>query len=402
MKLAAPLTFLLLAGCAAAPVPRPAPLTPPPAHAAYAWLSFDRNGIRASGASGMADRAAARPLTTADPARIASVSKLAVALGVMRLAEQGKLQLDRDVSDWLGWRLRNPAFPHEKITLRLLLSHRSSLRDEIDYVVPLGTELRTALADPRAFDPDHQPGSYFRYSNLGFPVIASVMEVAAGERFDRFMEREVLRPLGLDACFNWSTCSEAAIDRAVVLYGPDGKVVRDDLNGERPRCLVVVAPGAPCNLAAYRLGSNGALFSPQGGMRISAEGLSVIGRMLLAGGMHRAKPFLSRASIEEMLRPHWRFDGSNGETEKGFYCSYGLGVQILPTPGCRDDISGTGALLLGHAGDAYRLKSGLWINRQLGRGMAYLTTGIAEDAPTGNTSYTAMEEWLARTAFPRD
>ena len=391
------LPLLLLAGCGGSP---PAPsLPPPPAAGAYAWLSFDRAGVRRSGASGMADRALNRPLTIADPVRIASVSKLFVALGVMRLVEQGKLDLDADVSEQLGWRLRNPAFPDEKITLRLLLSHQSSLRDEIDYAIPLGTELRTALSDARAFDPEHRPGTFFRYSNLNFPVIASAMEIAAGERFDRLMEREVLRPLGIDGCFNWSTCSDAAIVRAVILYEPDGRIVRDDLKAVRPTCMVVAAPGGACDLSSYRLGSNGALFSPQGGLRISAEGLSVAGRLLLSGGMHDGRKFLSQASVEEMLRPHWRFDGANGETEKGFYCSYGLGVQILPNPNCRDDISGAGTILAGHAGDAYRVKSGLWVDRRTGRGIAYLATGIAVDAPTGDTSYRAIEEWLARTAI---
>jgi CubicO group peptidase (beta-lactamase class C family) len=396
MKFGAFVLILLLAGC----VSRPS--SPPPAAGAYTWLSFDRTGVRRTGASGMADRALNRPLTVADPVRIASISKLFVALGVMRLVEQGKLDLDQDVSERLGWRLRNPAFPDEKITLRLLLSHRSSLRDEIDYAVPLGTELKTALADIRAFDPEHRPGTFFRYSNLNFPVIASVMEIAAGERFDRLMDREVLRPLGIDACFNWSTCSDAAVARAVVLYEPDGRVVRDDLKGVRPECLVVVAAGGACDLVSYRLGSNGALFSPQGGLRVSAEGLSVVGRLLLSGGMQDGQHFLSQASIEEMLRPHWRFDGSNGETEKGFYCGYGLGVQILPNKGCRDDISGTGTVLLGHAGDAYRVKSGLWIDRPASRGIAYFATGIADDAPTGDTSYRAIEEWLARAAARSD
>ncbi len=284
MKFGGLLCLSLLASCAAVSAPPVVPASPP-AHAAYAWLNFDRNGIRQSGASGTADRAANRALTTADPARIASVSKLAVALGVMRLVEQGKLDLDRDVSDWLGWRLRNPAFPRQKITLRQLLSHTSGLRDEVEYVVPLGMELRARLAEPKAFDPNHRPGRYFSYSNLGFPVIASVMETASGERFDRLIQAQVLAPLGVDACFNWSGCSDAAIDRALVLYALDGQVVRDDLRGERPQCLVVTALNAPCDLSSYRLGSNGSLFSPQGGMRISVEGLSVIGRMLLAAGV---------------------------------------------------------------------------------------------------------------------
>src|SRR5687767_3876419 len=174
------LILLALGGCATLPERS----SPSPA---YVWATFDEDGLTASGASGLADRARERRLTVDDPVRIASVTKLVVALGVMRLVEQGRLDLDRDVSEWLGWTLRNPAFPDRPITLRMLLSHTSSLRDEIDYAVPLGTDLRQALADPAAFDAEHDPGSYFRYANLNYPIIASVMERAAGERFDRLM-----------------------------------------------------------------------------------------------------------------------------------------------------------------------------------------------------------------------
>src|SRR5438105_3268044 len=175
----------LLGACATLPPP------PPPA-AGWAWATFDARGIRRSAASGIADKATGRALTVRDPARIASITKLHVALGAMRLVEAGKLDLDRDVSDYLGWRLRNPAFPDVPITLRLLLSHRSSLRDGVDYAIPLGTELRSALAAPAAFDAEHPPGAFFRYSNLNFPVIASVMESVTGERFDRLIARLVL------------------------------------------------------------------------------------------------------------------------------------------------------------------------------------------------------------------
>ena len=387
---------ILLAGCAGLPEAPPAPT-----HTSYAWSRFDGQKVIASEARGLADRASGRAITPADPARIASVSKLVVALGVMRLVEQGRLDLDRDVSHWLGWQLRNPSFPERPITLRLLLSHQSSLRDGIDYALPLGMELQTALRAPAAYDAEHAPGTFFRYSNLNFPVIASVVELATGERFDRAMQRLVLGPLGLDACFNWSTCSDAAMSRAVVLYAPDGSVVRDDLRGQRPACPVAAPAGDPCDLTRYRLGGNGALFSPQGGLRISPEGLSVIGRLLLAGGVHRGSRFLSGASIDAMLSPAWRFDGSNGDTEDGFYCGYGLGVQIIPKAGCRDDLLGDGTVLVGHAGDAYRLKSGLWIDRRRGTGIAYLATGIAEDAPKGETSFRTMEEWLARRAAGR-
>jgi CubicO group peptidase (beta-lactamase class C family) len=385
--------LLALSGCATVREP------PAPPAANYAWATFNANGLVRSGSDGLADRAAGRALTIDDPVRIASITKLHVALGVMRLVEQGKLDLDRDVSDWLGWQLRNPAFPDRPITLRLLLSHRSSLRDGVDYALPLDTILQKAVQSPEAWDGEHPPGTFFRYSNLGFPVIASVMEAATGERFDRLMDALVLKPLDLDACFNWTTCDDAAIRRAVVLYAPDGAVLRDDLHGSRPACPVVPGADGGCDLAAYRLATNGAIFSPQGGLRISVRDLAKVGGMLLRKGrLPDGGRFLSEASLAEMERLHWRFDGSNGETESDFYCGYGLAVQILTQCGPHDDPFGDARLRLGHAGDAYGLRSGLWIDPKRGTGIAYFATGLGDDPPRGRSSYRAIEEWLAAKA----
>jgi CubicO group peptidase (beta-lactamase class C family) len=364
---------------------------------AYAWVTFDRTDITGQGSGGLADRRQGRSLTIDDPARVASVSKLAVALGVMRLVEEGRLDLDRDVSGWLGWRLRNPAFPDRPITLRQLLSHRSSLRDGIDYAIPLGTRIEDALADPGAFDAEHPSGTYFRYSNLNFPVIATVMERATGERFDRLMARLVFEPLELDACFNWTTCSDTAVGRAVVLYDLDGMVLRDHLAGQRPDCPVLAPVGIACDLGQYAPGTNGALFSPQGGLRISARGLVEIAQVLLNYGQYRGRTFLSPMSIMTILASEWQFDGANGDTEGGFYCAYGLATQTLPnpTPGCRDDLLGNGRRMSGHAGDAYGVRSGLWIDRERGTGIAYIATGNGEDPPRGRSAYRTIEEWLA-------
>lgn len=387
-----PVAVIALAACG---VRLPAP-PPPPPDTTYAWVTFDASGQRARGAAGLADRARGRALTIDDPVRIASISKLVVGLGVMRLVEQGKLDLDEDVSARLGWRLRNPAFPRTPITLRLLLSHRSSLTDDADYVIPLGRTLREALEAPAAYDARHAPGTYFRYSNLNFPLIASVMESATGERFDKLMRRLVMQPLGLEACFNWSPCSASAIARAVVLYGADGAVVRDDLGGKPPACPVVsVAP--ECDLGAYVLSSNGAIFSPQGGLRISARDLARVGQMLLGRGRLGGTRFLREASIDTLMRPVWTFDGSNGDTSDGFYCSYGLATQVLPIPqpGCRDDLFGNGRSAAGHAGDAYGVRSGLWVDARLGVGIAYFATNNGGDPAKGRSSYRAIEEWLA-------
>ena len=371
---------------------------PPPPEVSFAWASFDGQGIRRSGTGGEADRAMHRSVTIEDPVRIASVSKLVVALGVMRLVEEGRLDLDEDVSAKLGWRLRNPAFPDRPISLRLLLSHRSSIRDQGDnYVIPLGETVRAMLADPRSFDESHAPGTFFRYSNLNFPVIASVMERATGERFDRLMERLVLRPLGLEACFNWSGCGERALGRAVVLYEEDGSPLRDDLKGRRAECIVTPAADGSCDLSGYVPGINGALFSPQGGLRISMRDLAAVGQLLLNKGRHRGQRFLSESSIAAIVRPKWQFDRTNGITDDGFYCAYGLGTQILPVSnhGCRDDLFGGRRRMVGHAGDAYRVRSGLWVDQKQGVGIAYFAANNGKDPPRGRTAYRAVEEWLA-------
>ncbi len=356
-------------------------------------VAFDAARITSVSVSGLADRTTKRRVTADDPVRVASVTKLVVALGVMRLVEAGQLDLDRDASDYLGWRLRNPAFPDAPVSLRMLLSHTSGVRDANDYRVPLGKTVQAALADPRAWDAAHPPGRYFTYSNLNFPVIGSIMEQVSGERFDALMQRLVLKPLGVEACFNWPTCSDAQVARAVVLYHADGSVRGDDLQGKQPPCPVFT-DSTGCDLSGYRPGDNGALFSPQGGLRISARGLAKIGQMLLKDG----KGFLSRASLATMTAAQWSYDGTNGDSERGFYCSYGLAVQQLATrpATCNDDIFGDGKWRIGHAGEAYGLRSGLWIDRASGTGVAFFATAVPDNAPKGRSAYTAVEEQLAR------
>ena len=388
MRIAA-LAALLLTGCASVPAPQ---VTVP----ARVAIAFDLKGETGAKAEGLADPVTGRLVTPDDPVRIASVSKLVVAIGVMKLVEQGRLDLDADVSATLGWRLRNPAFPDRPITLRQLLSHTSSLRDGDDaYVIALGKTVREALNDPAVWDAAHGPGSgYFAYSNFNFPVIGSIVERATGERFDMWMRREVLQPMKLDARFNWPTCSDAAVARAVVRT-QDGKTVRDDLGGKRPPCPVVAAADGSCDLSWWRPGLNGALFSPQGGLRASARDLARIGRMLLNGGTLDGVKILSAQSVEAMLAPVWQFDGANGarDGESEGVCSYGLAVRRLPTCADQSDLAErTAHMWWGHAGDAYGLRSGLWIDRRRGVGVAYYVTGLPDDAPRGNSSFSAAEE----------
>jgi CubicO group peptidase (beta-lactamase class C family) len=401
MRLAAVILCLVLSACATVPQAEPPP-------DAEVGLAFDRNGELASFADGIADPQSNRAVTADDPVRVASISKMVVAIGVMKLVEEGKLKLDRDVTAYLGWNVRNPAFPGRAVTLGMLLSHTSSVRDHDDqYAVPLGVTVQAAMADPRSWDLKHGPGDgYFTYSNMNFPIVGSIVEKVTGERFDIWMRREVLEPMKLDSCYNWPTCSDAAVARAVELDFPDGKPQKDDLHGARPACPVLVKEGEACDLGRWKLGENGGLFAPQGGLRISARGLSRVGRMLLNGGTLDGVPILSPQSVDTLMTQVWRFDGRNGETKAdlypGFYCSYGLATQQIPTPvsRCADDMGTKGVTLVGHAGDAYGLKSGLWIDRVGGRGIAYFVTGVPEKARRDDRSaFSAAEAHAFRRTF---
>lgn len=410
------LTLLLLAGplmaqqtaSPATPADVPVPSTSTQTPVASVRVSFDRAGVTGVQAQGWADIAGKRRISADDPVRIASISKLVTAVGVMRLVEAGQLDLDADVSDTLGWPLRHPQFPDTPISLRLLLSHRAGLTDAAGYyAVPLGGQVRDLLADPRAWDAAHGPGSFFRYANVNFPLIAAVMEKATGERFDVLMDRLVIKPLKLSACFNWATCDDAALARAVVLYDADHTPVRDDLHGQRPDCAVVAAEDGNCDLSRWRAGDNGALFSPQGGLRISARDLATLGRLLLNQGEVDGVRLLTPASIKTLTQVQWTFDGGNGMTSEedpsgqggsGFLCRYALAVMHLATkaPGCHDDPFGDGRQRIGHSGSAYGLLSGLWVDPQRGEGVVYFVTGMPDARGGGHSAYSAIEETMAQ------
>ena len=254
--------------------------------------------LRCARRLGIGDSRACRPgngrlLTIDDPVRIASITKLHVALGGMRRVEQGKLDLDRDVSDLLGLAASHPVLPRppDHASAIALASIEPSRRDQLCNSPWSDLPRGRSPLPPEAFDAEHPPGTFFRYSNLNFPAIAAVMESATHERFDLLMDRLVLKPLHLDACFNLSTCAarRSAVRSCSTI--PPGAVLRDDLKGKKPGLpRSWRPPTAIARLASYRLASNGALFSPQGGLRISVRDLAK-GRPALPPQRTAAEPF---------------------------------------------------------------------------------------------------------------
>jgi len=325
--------------------------------------------------------------------RVASVSKLVVAVAVMRMVERGQLALDTDVSQYLDFRPRHPAHPGQPITLRLLLSHRSGLSDALGTRFADGQALRCSLRDPTAWLPQ-APGRFFSYCNLAFGLIATVMEAVSGQRFDLLMDELLLAPLGIVGGFNAASLPAEAQRRLASLCrrrGAQWLPQADD---------AAAGPAAPpAELGQYQPGSNGTLFAPQGGLRISLPGLARVLQLLLDQGRFEGQVLLQPATVATMLSEHWRHAPSlaNGDDFGGLFQAWGLGLQHFidrSGPGYGDRLRRSGGLQAwGHVGDAYGLRAGFFFNPAQRWGMMYVINGLPDDPDTHPGRYSAFDRW---------
>ncbi|MEM1194576.1 MAG: serine hydrolase domain-containing protein [Pseudomonadota bacterium] len=341
--------------------------SPPPATIVVA---FDRETVTPLIAEGVRNFESRAPVEFNDPVRIASISKLVMALATLRLVDEGKVDLDADVSEYLGFKVRSPNFPEAPVSLAQLLSHRAGLRDKAGYIIPLGESLEAKLADPDAWYADAPPGEApFEYANLGSPLVATALEAATGERYDALLQRTVFGPLGVEACVNWIGCSDDMAARAVALYRHTGEPARDYPGDRPPACSIPVAEGVECTLENYVPGTNASVFSPQGGVRIGMVDLAKIGRELMIADNNN---FLSDAALNRLGRS--LVTGQNPGQE--FFCTYGFGVQMINRPGrdCADRLFEGDVMYIGHSGEAYGLQSGLWFAATGKNGLAFFRT----------------------------
>jgi CubicO group peptidase (beta-lactamase class C family) len=167
--------------------------------------------IRAKG-YGFADIAQQEPATPDTPFYLASISKTFTATAVMQLWEQGFLDLDDDIDEYLPFSVRNPNFPDVPITFRMLLDHGSSIRSNF-WTVPLtpGIDCPISLEDfvgnylvpggsqydaIQNFNP-FPPGAAFQYCNHGYAVLGYLVERISGEPFDQYCQDHIFAPLGM-------------------------------------------------------------------------------------------------------------------------------------------------------------------------------------------------------------
>ncbi len=139
-----------------------------------------------------------------------SISKTFTATALLQLYEQGLFDLDDDANDYLPFNLRNPNYPDNPITMRMLLAHQSSLSDPIslifhfffskypyewleEYLTPGGS-----IYDPNIWSDEYAPGEQFQYANTGFELLGFIFERIANQSLEQYCKENIFEPLNMN------------------------------------------------------------------------------------------------------------------------------------------------------------------------------------------------------------
>jgi CubicO group peptidase (beta-lactamase class C family) len=165
--------------------------------------------------------------------QVASLSKWISAFGIMKLIEDGKLDLDAPVSKYLTrWKLPPSEFNNEEVTIRKLLSHTAGLSDGLGYSgFETGAPIQSLEQSlTKASDADEgvsgvvfvgiKPGSEFKYSGGGYTLLQLLVEEVTGQLFATYMKESVFRPLGMThSTYVWDDSSSFVLAE---FYNRDG------------------------------------------------------------------------------------------------------------------------------------------------------------------------------------
>jgi CubicO group peptidase (beta-lactamase class C family) len=341
--------------------------------------------------AGLRDYERNLPVNDSTMYRIASISKLVMTTAMMKLYDKKLFKLDDDVSKYLGFTLRNPNHPDRPITIRMLLSHTSSINEGSGYDGFL-TATYTNVSNPPDFSQlltpggayytedmwrNEAPGEYYTYCNANFGLAGTLIEKISGQNFDDFMSENLFIPLGITGSY----IAEGVTDinnLAVIYRNEEGKWApqTDDFKGTL---------SSPRDFSGYKTGTNAAVFSPQGGLRISALELAKVMMLHLDKGRFGGKRIISKKSIRLMHTPQWTYNGNNGDTDGGKDKCYGLSVHILTnTPS--GDVIYSDSRMMGHGGDAYGLISKFYFDPDSRSGLIMIANGIFNPLTKGSHS----------------
>jgi CubicO group peptidase (beta-lactamase class C family) len=302
---------------------------------------------------GLKDAETNTPLTNDNIFRIASISKSFSATAVMQLVEANKLKLDQDVSELVGFKVRNPKFPETVITLRLMLSHLSSINDSQGYF-SLDSINPAKSANWENCYNNYEPGKKYMYCNLNFNMIGTIIEKVSGERFDAYIQNHILKPLQLYGGYYVNELDKSKF-ATIYEYQPDAAKFVVSPNAYAPRTTEV---------AAYQMGYSTPIFSPTGGMKISAKDLATYMMMHANYGKYNGVRIISKKSSKLM------------QTAVSDVAPYGFALE---TPGSIMD----GKKMIGHTGSAYGLFSAMFFDPQEKYGIVVISNGCHPGETSG-------------------
>jgi CubicO group peptidase (beta-lactamase class C family) len=298
-------------------------------------------------AYGEADKDAGIPVTEDTVFQAASISKSFTAWGVMRLVEEGTVDLDAPISTYLSrWDFPRSRFDSDLVTARRLLSHTGgvSVGGYLGYepgeaVPPIQTDL--AVGDDAA-EADGSvrivslPGEQVQYSGGGYAVLQLLVEEVSGQSFADFMSDEVLTPLGMTTSSFDSTAGTQ--DNLATPYGVDGS-----------------------ELPLYRFAAKSA-----GGLYTTAPDLArfVAASTAAGSGAPMGRGVLEPSTVETMQTSAPDASITMGPLSIGYY---GLGYSMEPV------VLGGGGPVVGHDGSNQGWKSGFLALPDDGEGIVVLT-----------------------------
>ncbi len=132
---------------------------------------------------------------------VASISKWLTTWAILKLVEEGKLQLDQPVNHYLTrWKLTSDTFNTEKVTIKSLLSHSSGLNRQFEFNNNTNLDSVPSIEDSLLSSAKfiQEPESGFSYSNTGFGVLQLVIEEVSGLSFNTYLTKKIMKPLGMN------------------------------------------------------------------------------------------------------------------------------------------------------------------------------------------------------------
>jgi CubicO group peptidase (beta-lactamase class C family) len=257
--------------------------------------------------------------------RIASMTKPITAIGIMILADEGKLSPEDTVAKYLpefanqmvvaerGKETLTLKKPSRPIRLRDLLTHTSGLAPYPPGVSDVYTKRNRTLSETALavglLPLEFEPGTKWSYSNSGIDTLGRIIEVVSGDTYENFLLRRVFEPLEMKNTTFYP--NKEQLTKLAVTYGKD------------KQGRLVPAPNTLMDLPPHPIHP-----VPAGGLVSRGDDLAKLYRMMLNTGELNGKRVLSEKAVAEMTRVQ------TGEIQTGFVegMSYGYGFAVVREP----------------------------------------------------------------------